>query len=264
MADRWIRFVVALISVILIAPVLVVLILSFSGDPYLRFPPNSVSLRWYETFLGNPEWRRSLIASLSIGLMTSLISTVIGFLAAYALVRGRMAGKRIMLSFVLLPLIVPHVITAIALYFVSAPLGLVGSRFWIAVSHSVVAAPIVVLILMSTLQGVDPNLERAAFGLGASRVIVFRRIVLPLIVPGILSAALFSFLASFDELIIALFLSGVSSETLPVRIWNSLRMDVEPTIAAVSAFLIGVTVFVLLIDAAARRMLSVGRAAPTR
>lgn len=129
-----------------------------------------------------------------------------------------------------------------------------------AVGHSIVAIPIVVLILMSALQNVEPNLERAALSLGASRATVIRRIVFPLILPGLLSSALFSFLASFDELVIALFLSGVASETLPVRIWNSLRMDVEPTIAAVSAFLIAVTAAILLIDATLRKIF--GRVAP--
>ena len=103
---------------------------------------------------------------------------------------------------------------------------------------------------------VDINLERAALSLGADRLTVFRRIVLPLVLPALLSAALFSFLASFDELVISLFLSGVASETLPVRIWNSLRMEIEPTIAAVSAFLIGITTIVLLADAAVKRLLA--------
>ncbi|MEM9222905.1 MAG: ABC transporter permease [Pseudomonadota bacterium] len=256
-----ISMLVALIAVIMVAPIVIIVILSFSGDRFLRFPPSSYSLQWYANFFSDPGWRRALMASLAIGLMTSLISTAVGFMAAYALVRGRMRAKKLYLSFVLLPLIVPHVITAIAIYYASVPIGLVGSLPWMAVAHSVVAAPIVVLILMSTLQSVDLNLERAAFGMGASRVVVIRRVVLPLILPGVLSAALFSFLTSFDELIIALFLSGIASETLPVRIWNSLRMNVEPVIAAVSAFLIATTMAILLVDVALRRVLGKARSA---
>lgn len=261
LTDIFVRIVVAILAFAMIAPIVIVLIVSFSGDQYLTFPPNSFSLQWYEAFLGNPGWRNALVASLVTGLLTSIVSTSIGFLAAYGLVRGRMPMRRAALSIVLLPMIAPHVITAIALYYVSTSLGLVGSRLWLSLGHSVVAAPIVVLILMATLQGVDRNLERAAAGLGASRVVIFRRIVLPLIFPGIMSSALFSFLASFDELIIALFLSGLSSETLPVRIWNSLRMEVEPTIAAVSAFLIAVTAAVLAVDALTRHLMNVRRAA---
>jgi putative spermidine/putrescine transport system permease protein len=108
--------------------------------------------------------------------------------------------------------------------------------------------PVVLLILLSSLQSVDINLERAGFGLGGSRLYVFRRIVIPLAFPGIMSATLFAFLASFDELIISLFLAGVRAQTLPVRIWNSLHLDIEPVVAAVSAFLIAVTGAVLLLD----------------
>jgi ABC-type spermidine/putrescine transport system permease subunit II len=134
------------------------------------------------------------------------------------------------------------------MYFLSARLHLVGNLFWVGICHAVIALPVVLLILLSSLQGVDVNLERAALSLGASRTRLFLRVVVPLAAPGIISAALFAFLASFDELIIALFLTGVRAETLPVRIWNSLHMEIEPTIAAVSAFLIGVTALVLLID----------------
>ena len=146
------------------------------------------------------------------------------------------------------------------MYFVSGPFKLVGNVFWIGICHAVIALPIVLLILLSTLQGVDLNLERAALSLGCSRLRMFTHVVIPLAAPGILSAALFAFLASFDELVISLFLAGVRSETLPVRIWNSLHLQVEPVIAAVSAFLIGVTGIVLLLDAAVRQLRTKGRA----
>ena len=126
--------------------------------------------------------------------------------------------------------------------------------FWIGLCHATIALPIVLLILLSSLQGVDVNLERAALSLGSSRFRVFTKVVVPLALPGIVSAALFAFLASFDELIISLFLAGVRSETLPVRIWNSLHLQVEPVIAAVSAFLIAVTGVILLLDAALRML----------
>ena len=129
-----------------------------------------------------------------------------------------------------------------------------GNVFWIGLCHATVALPIVLLILLSSLQGVDVNLERAALSLGSSRFGVFTKVVIPLAFPGILSSALFAFLASFDELIISLFLAGVRSETLPVRIWNSLHLQVEPVIAAVSAFLIAVTGVVLLLDAFMRQV----------
>jgi ABC-type spermidine/putrescine transport system permease subunit II len=144
---------------------------------------------------------------------------------------------------------VPTVITAIAMYFLSARLHLVGNLLWIGICHAVIAPPIVLLILLSALQGVDVNLERAALSLGASRARLLPRVVVPLAALGLISAALFAFLASFDELIISLFLTGVLAQTLPVRIRNRLHLEIEPTIAAVSAFLIGITALVLLLDA---------------
>lgn len=247
-ANTALRTLVAVLCVILVLPIIIVVILSFSGGNFLRFPPTSLSLQWYAHFFGSYEWQQSLWSSLLIGFVACLIASCVGFLGAYAFVRGQFGAKRFLLSLVLLPIIVPSIITSIALYFISARLGLVGSRLWIAVCHSMIALPIVVLMLMAALQAVDVNLERAAFSLGGSRLTTFRRIVLPLALPGVVSAALFAFLASFDELLIALFLSGVSFETLPVHIWNSLRLNVEPTIAAVSTFFIGVTVLVLLAD----------------
>jgi ABC-type spermidine/putrescine transport system permease subunit II len=238
--------------IVLMLPIVILIVLAFGDQGYLRFPPESFSLRWFRAFFGDSRWQRALGSSLLIAAIACVIATVLGFFAAYAFVRAEMRAKKLLLSFMLLPIIVPHVITAIAMYFVAAPLKLVGNSFWIGLCHAVVALPIVLLILLSALQGVDVNLERAALSLGCSRLRVFTHVVIPLAFPGILSAALFAFLASFDELVISIFMAGVRSETLPVRIWNSLHLQVEPVIAAVSAFLVGVTGIVLLFDAAFR------------
>lgn len=245
---------IGLACLVLIAPIVIVCVLAFSGQGYLRFPPQTFSLRWFSNFFGDARWQQSLWISVVIALIACVIATVLGFFAAYALVRSEMRAKKLILSFMLLPIIVPHVITAIAMYFVTARFGLIGNVLWIGFCHAVVALPIVLLILVSALQGVDINLERAALSLGSSRFRLMGRVVIPIAFPGIMSAALFAFLASFDELIIALFLAGVRSQTLPVRIWNSLHLEVEPIIAAVSAFLIAVTGVVLLVDGVARRV----------
>ncbi|MCC2653745.1 MAG: transporter permease [Microvirga sp.] len=247
---------IAVACLVLIAPIAIVCVLAFSGEGYLRFPPESFSLRWFSAFFGDGRWRQSLWSSFVIALIACAISTVLGFLAAYALVRGEFRAKKVLLSFMLMPLIVPHVITAIAMYFLTARFGLVGNVVWIGFCHAVVTLPIVLLILLSSMQSVDINLERAALSLGGSRLYVFRRIVIPLAFPGILSGALFAFLASFDELIISLFLAGVRAQTLPVRIWNSLHLELEPVIAAVSAFLIAVTGAVLVLDGLIRHLRS--------
>ena len=253
---RWpavlLRLYVGVMCVWLLAPIVIVVILAFSGDGYLRFPPASLSLQWFSRFFGDLQWQRALLSSLVIGAIACVTSTTIGFFAAYAFLRVEFRDKKLLLSLMLTPVIVPSIITAIAMYYLAGKLGLIGNFVWLGLCHSVIAMPIVLLILLSALQAVEPNLERAALGLGASRVRMFCRVVLPIALPGVLSAALFAFLASFDELLISLFLAGVHAQTLPVRIWNSLNLQVEPTIAAVSAFLIAVTALVLTADAVLR------------
>jgi putative spermidine/putrescine transport system permease protein len=239
---------VTLLCLLLLAPIVIVIVLAFSGPGYLQFPPRTYSLHWFIRFLGDPQWRESLWYSIAIGVIACIVATVVGFFAAYAFVRGSFAAKKLLLSLLLLPIIVPTVITSVAMYFLSVRLDLVGKILWIGICHAVIALPVVLLILLSALQGVDVNLERAALSLGASPARLFLKVVIPLAAPGLISAALFAFLTSFDELIIALFLTGVRVQTLPVRIWNSLHLEIEPTIAAVSAFLIGVTGVVLLVD----------------
>lgn len=235
----------AVVLVFLIAPVVIILIVSFSGADYLRFPPPSLSLQWYERFLGTASWRHAIWVSTQVAFLTMVFATVAGFLASLALVRGRFRGKGVIYAFLLSPLIVPTIITAIGLYFFFVRLKATGSILAIALGHTVLALPVVVIIMAATLQGFDLRLEQAALSLGASRLTALRRVTLPLIMPGVLSAALFAFLASFDELLIPLFLAGAEVQTLTVRVWNSLLLEVDPTIAAVSSFLIGVTGAVL-------------------
>jgi ABC-type spermidine/putrescine transport system permease subunit II len=257
---RWpaalLRLYVAVMCFWLLAPIVIVVILAFSGDGYLRFPPTSLSLQWFERYFGSLPWQRALLSSLIIGAIACVVSTAAGFFAAYAFLRTEFRAKKLALSLMLTPIIVPSIITAIAMYYLAGKLGLIGSYLWLGLCHAVVAMPVVLLIMMSALHAVDPNLERAALGLGASRVRVFCRIVLPIVSPGVMSAALFAFLASFDELLISLFLAGVRAQTLPVRIWNSLNLQVEPTIAAVSAFLIGVTALILCLDGILRHQIA--------
>lgn len=251
-AHRLLPAFVTLACLVLILPIAIVIVLAFSGQGFLKFPPDSLSLQWFGMFFGSSRWRASLWSSVVIAAIACVIATVVGFFSSYAFVRGDLRGKKLLLSLMLLPMIVPTVITAIAMYFMSARLGLVGNLLWVGCCHAIIALPVVLLILLSALQGVDVNLERAALSLGSSRARMMIRVVTPIAAPGIISAALFAFLASFDELVISLFLTDVSTQTLPVRIWNSLHLEVEPIIAAVSAFLIGVTALVLLLDGALR------------
>jgi putative spermidine/putrescine transport system permease protein len=242
-----------LVLAFLIAPVVIIVIVSFSGADYLSFPPPHLSLRWYARFFGTAAWRQSILVSVQVACLTMLFATVLGLAASLALVRGRFRGKGAVYALLLSPMIVPTIITAIGLYFFFVKLKATGSILAMALGHTVLALPVVVIIITATLQGFDLRLELAALSLGASRVTALRRVTLPLIAPGIVSAALFAFLTSFDELLVPLFLAGVEVQTLTVRIWNSLLLEVDPTIAAVSSFLIAVTCTVLGASAVLRR-----------
>jgi putative spermidine/putrescine transport system permease protein len=227
-------------------PITIIIPISFSSAQYLRFPPPGFSLQWYERFFGRPEWMASLWLSVQVAVLSTIFTVTLGVLASVALVRGRFPGKSAVYAVILSPLIVPTIITAIAIYFFFSRLNMIGSALAMALGHTVVALPLVVIIVSATLQGFDQRLEQAAISLGASPFQAFRRVTLPIISPGIISGGLFAFLTSFDELLIPLLLAGPTSLTLPVRIWNSVIMSIEPTIAAVSSFLIAVAIFVLL------------------
>lgn len=233
--------------VFLIGPLFVIVPVSFSSAQYLTFPPPGLSLQWYERFLGSSQWLQSIVVSIEVAIISSILTMILGVLASFPLVRTEFRGKMIVYGLILAPMIVPLIVTAIAIYFLFAAIGLTGTVIAIAIGHTVVVLPIVVVIVTATLQGFDIRIERAAISLGASPLQAFFRVTLPVIAPGILSGAAFAFLTSFDELMIPLFLGGPDTQTLAVRIWNSVVLEIEPTIAAVSTFLIGLALLVLVL-----------------
>ena len=247
------RLLVGAVLVFLIAPVIIIVVTSFSGSTLMSFPPRTWGLGWYRRFLLNPDWQRAIWVTLQVAPLATLMATVIGFFASLALIRGKFRGKTAVYGFLLTPMIVPVIISALAFYLAFAKAGATGSIFAMALGHAVLALPLVIIVLTSSLQGLDDCFERAALSLGAGRFYTLRRITLPLAMPGLISAALFAFLFSFDELLVSLFLAGAKVQTLTVRIWNSLQLDVDPTIAAVSTFLIAVTVLALVANALIRR-----------
>jgi putative spermidine/putrescine transport system permease protein len=233
-------------------PILVVLLLAFSSAPFLTFPPPGFSLHWFNNFFTRPDWIAASLTSLKAASLTMVIATLSGLGAAIALVRGRLPLTGLITAFLISPLVVPTVILAIALYFVFVELKIVGTLFGLVLAHVVLAIPYVIIVMSGALRGIDTSLERAAQTLGASPVNAFMRITLPVIRPALLTAAFFAFLASFDELVIALFISGTGSKTLPKRMWEGIREEIDPTIAAVAALLIMVSVVLLFASELAR------------
>jgi putative spermidine/putrescine transport system permease protein len=236
----------ALVLLYLIFPVFVVAPVSFSSAQYLAFPPPGFSLQWYEKYFDRQDWIDATFLSLRIGLMTAVMATVLGTAAALGLVRGRFRGKNAINAFLVSPLIIPAIIVAIGVYFFYARLQIVGSPWALALAHTALAIPFVVINVSATLYGFDERLEYAAMNLGANRWQTFRHVTFPIIRPGVLAGALFAFITSFDELIVALFISGTGAVTLPRKMWDGLRQEIDPTIAAVSTMLIAISVLILL------------------
>jgi len=248
-----IRAVAWLTIVFLIVPLIVIALVSFSSAQYLSFPPPGFSLRWYERLFSSPQWIDSLWVSIQVALLSSAMTLILGTLAALALVRSSFAGKSLVLALLIAPMIVPTIITAIGIYFMMVKLGLNGTVLAIAIGHGVVVFPLMVIIISATLQDFDIRMEQAAISLGASPLTAFWRVTCPVIAPGLITAAVFSFLTSFDELIVPLFLGGPYSQTLAVRIWNSVMLEIEPTVAAVSTLLIGLAILVMLVASLLRK-----------
>ncbi|CPR21666.1 ABC transporter permease [Brenneria goodwinii] len=235
-----------LVLLFLALPIIIIFPLAFSQTTYLTFPPSGFSLRWMERVLTNPDWLDSLWLSFRISVMSTLLAMVFSLLMALALVRYRFSGKKIIYVLILLPMIVPNIISALALFFFFSDIDVFNSISAIIIGHAIIALPVATIIISSTLQGIDSQLEYSAMSLGAGNFTVFRRITFPLAAPGIISAAIFSFLSSFDELLIALFMAGSNVQTLSVRIWNSVQFELDPTIAAVSVLLVLITIVFLL------------------
>ena len=241
----------------LLTPVIVVIALSFSSASFLQFPPQGLSLRWFRTFFQSPEWVGAAGRSFVVAVITTAIATILGTAVTYGMERGRVHYKQACYLVLLSPVVIPPTILAFGLYSLYSGLGWIGSLFALAMAHVVLVLPFVFVTLSQGMKSIDPALEFAASSLGGKPLYVFRRITLPLLRPAVISGALLAFLTSFDELIIALFLTSPRSATLPKRMWDSVRFEIDPTNAAAATLLIGLSVLAvslsLLVGAGRRR-----------
>jgi putative spermidine/putrescine transport system permease protein len=234
-----------LVLLFLALPIVIVALLSFSSASYLTFPPPAFGIRWYAAYLGSREWLASTWLSLAVGASVVVLATTLGTLAALGLTRLPRQMRAITAALIVSPLIVPGVIAAIGIYYAYARYRLVGTPIGLVLAHTCLAVPFVVTSVSASLAGFDRRLEQAALSLGATPWGTFRQVTLPLILPGVLVGALFAFITSFDEVIVALFLSGSGAVTLPRRMWDDLRFAIDPTIAAVSTLTIVLTAMML-------------------
>lgn len=233
--------------IFLVVPILVIVPLSFNEGSFLSYPLSGFSLRWYQEFLGSQEWMRALRNSLIIAPAATLLATALGTLAAVGVARGEFRGKGLVMAVLISPMIAPLVIIAVSLYFFFAQLNLLNSYLGLVLAHAALGVPFVVITVAATLQGYDRNFSRAAASLGATPWFAFRKVMLPLIAPGVISGALFAFATSFDEVVVTLFLASPAQRTLPMQMFGGIRENLNPTIAAAATLMIGASAVLLLL-----------------
>ena len=235
----------ALVLAFLIAPILIIVPLSFSSGSFLFYPLPGLSLRWYHDFFASPFWLPSVWNSLIVGVSATLLATTLGTLAALGIWRARFPGQALLLALLISPMVVPVIIVAVGVYFAFAPLGLNDGYAGLILAHTTLAVPFVVVTVLATLAGFDRTLLRASASLGAPPLTTFRRVTLPLILPGVLSGAVFAFAASFDEVVVALLIAGPGQRTLPRQMFAGINDNISLTIAAAATMLIALS-FVLM------------------
>ncbi|MDA9441460.1 ABC transporter permease [Bradyrhizobium sp. CCBAU 51745] len=239
------NLIVMLILIFIALPIVVVCTVSFSSATYLTFPPPAFGLRWYRAYFGNADWLDATWLSVWVAVAVVMLSTSLGTLAAIGIARLPRAIRVLATGLILSPLVVPVIVIAIGVYYAFARYGLVGSPVAIVLAHTCLAVPFVVTSVSASLAGIDPKLEQAAMSLGATPAGTFWQVTLPLVRPGVLVGMLFAFITSFDETVVALFLSGSDAVTLPRRMWDDLRFQIDPTIAAVSTLIVLITTLIL-------------------
>ncbi len=244
----WLYILASVIMLLLIAPTLIVVPMSFSDSQYLEFPPETWSLRWYEHYLSSPEWMAATATSFKAAILTMLVATPIGILAAYGLHTANMAFTRLIFVLLITPMMVPLILVAIGAFYVFVKVQIVYSLFGLVLAHSLLALPLVLIVISSALKSYDMNQEMAARSLGAPRWKAFLTVTLPQIRFAVITSALLAFLTSFDEVVVAMFISGGDNATLTRNMFNALRDQIDPTIASISTIMVLVTSLLMILS----------------
>ena len=241
-----IRIFCVLVLIGLVLPIMVIIPISFTSDTMLTYPMPGVSLRWFKEFFNSVMWTLSMKNSFIIAGATTALATALGTLSAIGLTMANFPFKGIITGIIIMPMVVPIVITAVGIYFFFAWIGLASTHLGMILAHTALATPFVVITVTATLQGFNRNQIRAGASLGASPARVFFKVTLPQILPGVISGALFAFVTSFDEVVVALFIAGSEQYTLPRQMFAGLREKYNPTIAAVATMMIVVSIALLV------------------
>jgi putative spermidine/putrescine transport system permease protein len=257
LSPRRIIFVLLCAAVLLylVLPILIVVPMSFSSARFLTFPPPSLSLRWYREYIGNPAWMQATLVTLTVAVCTVLIATPLGVSAAYAISQSKLRIMRIIHAALLLPLMVPIIITAVGIFFVYAKVGLIATMSGLVLANVMLGLPYVIISVVAGLQSFDTTQEMVARSLGMNRLRSFFAVTLPQIKASVIAGAIFAFISAMDETIVAIFISGGQYQPLTKRMFTALRDEIDPTIAAIST-LMTATSFMLVLIASTRKRTS--------
>jgi putative spermidine/putrescine transport system permease protein len=240
---------VVLILLFLMLPVLVIIPMSFSNTRFLTFPPPSFSVRWYEAYLGSSAWMQATKVSLIVAVSASAIATILGVAAAYALSNTTSTLFKLLGVLLLLPIVTPIVIIAVGVFFVYAKIGLLATLPGLILANVMLGIPFVITAVLAGLQKFDKTQEMVARSLGMNRFRSFFAVTLPQIRPSVITGALFAFISALDETVVAIFISGGANQTLTKRMFTSLRDEIDPTIASISALLTGASFLLVMLIA---------------
>ncbi len=246
------RFICGLIFFFLIAPIVIIIPLSFNAVPFftftpemLSFDPAGYSLKWYEDFFTNASWQGAVKNSVIIAFFATILATVLGTVAALGLSRPQMPYKTTIMALLISPMVVPLIISAAGMYFFYTKVGLASTHLGIIRAHTALGTPFVVITVTATLVGFDQSLIRAGLMCGATPQTVFLRVIMPLILPGVISGALFAFVTSFDEVVVVLFVGSFEQRTIPWQMFSGIREQISPTILAAATLLVIVSIMLL-------------------
>jgi putative spermidine/putrescine transport system permease protein len=239
--------------VFLVLPTLLVIPIGFTSSQFLEFPPSGYSLQWFETYFSSPVWLAATLRSFGVAIATAICATLLGGLAALALARSKTRWGGLVFATFLAPLIVPRIIIAVGLFYLFARIGLVATDLGLVIGHTVLALPFAFVTITAILKNYDWRLDQAAAVLGANRAKTLLLVTVPLIKGGLVAAFLFAFITSFDELTIAIFVSGGIKTTLPKQMWDDMILQLNPTLAAVSVVVFVIVTVLLLIAERFRR-----------
>jgi putative spermidine/putrescine transport system permease protein len=245
----------AAVLLYLVLPILIVVPMSFSSARFLTFPPPSLSLRWYREYIGNPAWMQATLVTLTVAVCTVAIATPTGVSAAYAISQSKLRIMRIIHAALLLPLMVPIIITAVGIFFVYAKVGLIATMSGLVLANVMLALPYVIISVVAGLQSFDMTQEMVARSLGMNRLRSFFAVTLPQIKASVIAGGIFAFISAMDETIVAIFISGGQYQPLTKRMFTALRDEIDPTIAAIST-LMTATSFMLVLIASTRKRTS--------